>query len=127
MAGETPIETVEALFSAINAGDIAGALDLYEQDGVFVAEPGSIARGTEQIKAALEGFAVLKPTMKAKSNDTIKGEDIAINYCAWILIGTDPEGNSVQMEGLSTDVLRRQADGTWLLAIDNPYGAAFFR
>lgn len=124
MAGKTPIETVEALFSAINAGDIEGALALYEKDGVFVAEPGSIARGTDEIQTALEGFAALKPTMTAKSNNTIEGGDIAINYCAWTLIGTDPEGNSVQMEGLSTDVLRRQTDGTWLLAIDNPYGSA---
>ncbi len=124
MAGTTPIKTVEELFSTINAGDIAGTLALYEKDGVFVAEPGMIARGTEQIKAALEGFAALKPTMTAKSNNTIQSEDIAINYCAWTLTGADPEGNAVEMEGLSTDILRRQADGTWLLVIDNPYGTA---
>ena len=40
------------------------------------------------------------------------------------LTGTDLEGNTVEMEGLSTDVLRRQADGIWLLVIDNPYGSA---
>jgi uncharacterized protein (TIGR02246 family) len=124
MAGKIPIDTVEALFSTINAGDIAGTLALYEEDGVFVAEPGIIARGADQIRAALEGFAALKPTMKAISNNTIESGDIAINYCAWTLTGTDPEGHPVQMEGLSTDVLRRQADGTWLLAIDNPYGTA---
>jgi uncharacterized protein (TIGR02246 family) len=124
VAGTTPIETVEELLSAINTGDISGALALYEKDGVFVAEPGNIARGTEQIKAALEGFAALKPTMTAKSNNTIEGGDIVINYCSWTLTGTDPEGNAVEMEGLSTDVLRRQADGIWLLVIDNPYGSA---
>ena len=122
MAGTTPIKTVEELFSTVNAGDIEGTLALYEKDGVFVAEPGVIARGPEQIKAAYEGFAALKPTMTAKSNNTIEGGDIAINYCAWTLTGVDPEGNSVVMEGLSTDVLRRQTDGTWLIAIDNPYG-----
>jgi len=124
VAGTTPLKTVDELFSAINTGNIEGALALYEKDGVFVAEPGSVAKGTDEIKGALQGFAALKPTMTAKSNNTIQGEDIAINYCAWTLTGSDPEGNAVQMEGLSTDVLRRQADGTWLLAIDNPYGSA---
>jgi len=124
MAGKTPLETVEALFSSINAGDIEGTLKLYEKDGLFVAQPGAVARGKAEIRAALEGFAALIPTMKAISNNTIEGKDIAINYCSWTLTGTDPEGNAVRMEGLSTDVLRRQADGTWLLAIDNPYGTA---
>jgi hypothetical protein len=35
---------------------------------------------------------------------------------------TDPQGNAVELSGQASDVLRRQADGTWLLVIDNPYG-----
>jgi hypothetical protein len=27
------------------------------------------------------------------------------------------------MEGTTSDVLRRQGDGTWLFVIDNPWGA----
>ena len=30
----------------------------------------------------------------------------------------------VQMEGATSDVLRKQPDGRWLFVIDNPWGAA---
>jgi ketosteroid isomerase-like protein len=29
----------------------------------------------------------------------------------------------VRMDGVTSDVLRRQADGRWLFVIDNPWGA----
>ena len=29
-----------------------------------------------------------------------------------------------KMQGTTSDVLRRQADGTWLFVIDNPWGSA---
>jgi ketosteroid isomerase-like protein len=35
----------------------------------------------------------------------------------------DPRGESVVLGGESTDVLRRQPDGRWLIAIDDPWGA----
>ena len=36
--------------------------------------------------------------------------------------GTGPNGMTVEMAGKSSDVLRRQPDGTWLIAVDNPWG-----
>jgi ketosteroid isomerase-like protein len=38
--------------------------------------------------------------------------------------GTDVNGNAIALAGQTSDVVRRQTDGTWLLIIDNPYGAA---
>ncbi|MES0883117.1 helix-turn-helix domain-containing protein [Roseibium sp. SCP14] len=35
----------------------------------------------------------------------------------------NPEGNSIKGEGLSIAVLRRQADGSWKMVIDNPHGS----
>ena len=46
-------------------------------------------------------------------------------FCSkWSLTGTGPDGKPMQLGGLSSDILRRQADGTWLIAIDNPWGTA---
>ena len=53
----------------------------------------------------------------------IEAEGVALYIGRWSLNGTDPAGNAVAMGGESTDVLRRQQDGRWLIALDNPWGA----
>jgi ketosteroid isomerase-like protein len=42
----------------------------------------------------------------------------------WTLDGVGPDGAAIQMRGESSDVLRRQADGRWLVALDNPWGVS---
>jgi ketosteroid isomerase-like protein len=52
----------------------------------------------------------------------IENGDLAVAYGEWTLTGgADPDGNPVDLEGRSTDVMRRQSDGSWLDAIDDPY------
>ena len=122
MAGRTPADTVAQLIAAINRQDVESALALYESDAVLMAEPGKPARGRAAIRAALEGFIALRPTLTGETHRTIQAGDVAQFSSTWKLQGTAPDGKSVQMGGTSLDVLRRQADGTWLLAIDNPWG-----
>ncbi len=40
----------------------------------------------------------------------------------WTLAGNGPDGTAVNLGGTTTDVVRRQADGTWRYAIDSPLG-----
>lgn len=42
----------------------------------------------------------------------------------WTLTGAGPDGKPVQMSGMSSDILRRQSDGKWLIIVDNPWGTA---
>lgn len=48
--------------------------------------------------------------------------DIALTCSDWSATATDQHGALVPMTGRGTEVARRQADGTWLLVIDNPWG-----
>jgi ketosteroid isomerase-like protein len=41
----------------------------------------------------------------------------------WTLAGTRPDGAAIEMKGVSADVLRRRADGSWGIVIDDPWGA----
>jgi ketosteroid isomerase-like protein len=41
---------------AFNAGDLDGLMELYEPDAALIAQPGSLANGSEQTRAALQGF-----------------------------------------------------------------------
>jgi ketosteroid isomerase-like protein len=122
MAGQTPLETVRQLVDAINGGHVQNALSLYESQGVMVSEPGRLAVGTDALRNALAGFIALKPTLRIQSHQLIETGDIALYCSSWHLSGTGPDGSAVEMDGKSSDVLRRQGDGRWLIAIDNPWG-----
>lgn len=120
MAG--PIDTVNRLMDAINSGDLKRAATMYEPDAVMVVQPGKLARGAVQLREALAGFIALKPTLKSEAHEVIEAGDVALCVSRWNLRGTDPEGKAVVMDGESADILRRQEDGRWLIALDNPWG-----
>ena len=118
-----PADTVRQLAEAINRGDLDAAVGLYEEKGVLVVQPGQPARGSGEIRAALAGFIGLKPTLRTEAEQVVEAGDIALYVGRWTLRGTDPAGQVVAMGGESSDILRRQPDGRWLIAIDNPWGA----
>lgn len=118
---KTPVETVNRLMEAINRGDINAAMSLYEPQAVIVAQPGQIARGTAAVRAAIEGFVALKPALKGVAHQVVEAGDIALYCSKWTLTGAAPDGKRVEMSGVSSDVLRRQPDGRWLISVDNPW------
>ena len=118
-----PIDTVTQLVQAINRGDLAAAVALYESNAMLVVQPGQFARGAKEIRDALAGFVALKATLQSETERVLEADNIALYVGRWTLRGTDPVGQPVAMNGESTDVLRRQRDGRWLIVLDNPWGA----
>jgi uncharacterized protein (TIGR02246 family) len=119
---EKPVNVVITLIDAINRGDLEAALKCYEAQASIVAQPGQIARGKDEVRAALAGIISLKPTIKEISHQLVEAGDIALFCSKWKLTGTAPDGNHTEMSGASSDVLRRQPEGRWLIAVDNPWG-----
>jgi uncharacterized protein (TIGR02246 family) len=119
----TPIDTVNELSSALNRGDVETALKLYEPDAVLIPQPGQLARGSTELRAALEQFTALKPTLQTQAQSVVEVDDIALYIGRWSLRGTDPRGQAIAMGGESSDILRKRPNGRWLIAIDNPWGA----
>jgi len=120
----TPHDTIEHLVQAINRGDANAAATLYEKEAVMVAQPGALAAGASALRQALAGFIALKPTLTMEAREVVQTGDLALYLSRWNLRGTGPDGKEVRMNGSSTDVLRRQSDGRWLIVIDNPWGIA---
>ena len=118
-----PIDAVNELVEAINHADLERAVAAYESGAVLVARPGQLVRGSAQLREALAGFIALRAVLRSEAQQLIEAEDVALYIGRWSLSGTDPAGNAVVMGGESTDVLRRQRDGRWLIALDNPWGA----
>ena len=119
----TPSEVIEQLSRCLTAGDVSGAVALYEPEAAFAPEPGRLIHGPDAIREALEGFARLRPTLTGEIEKVIEAGDTALVLNRWTLEGSRPDnGAPVQTGGLSADVLRRRGDGTWGILIDNPWG-----
>lgn len=122
MKTHSPLDTVTQFVDAMNQGNLEVALSMYEPGASLVVRPGVVATGTLALREALKGFMALTPTLTSEAHQVVEAGDLAL-YCGrWSLRGTDPAGNPVQMSGLSSDILRRQPDGTWRIALDNPWG-----
>jgi ketosteroid isomerase-like protein len=50
------------------------------------------------------------------------GGDLALVIVDWTEVSS--AGEAKLWAGTATDILRRQPDGTWKIALDNPYGVA---
>ena len=124
LSNHSPIDTLKQLITAINQGNLAAAVACYEAQAAFIVEPGQVVTGTKAVREALAGFIAMKTTITAESSKTIETGDLALYTSKWNATGIAADGSAVKLTGSSSDVLRRQPDGRWLIAIDNPYGAA---
>ena len=116
-------EEVEVLFiKHFNSGQIDEMLTLYEDDVTTVVEPGKVLHGKDAVRKNLERYVHMKPQITVEPQKVVKTSDIAILYSKWTLRGQDEKGEFVELDGLSQDVMRKQADGTWLCVIDNAFG-----
>ncbi len=114
--------TVDAMTAAFAAGDVDGILATYEPGAVVVGEPGVPTRGTPALRTLFEHFVAINPQFTFLAHEVVEAGDIALHFNVWRMTGTAPDGSPVEDGGLSVAVLRRQADGRWLMVIDDPYG-----
>jgi uncharacterized protein (TIGR02246 family) len=124
MSAKSPQQVIEDFSNSLNADDLEGALGLYEQDAVFSPEPGRVIVGKAAIEEALRAFLALRPDLTGTIGEVLEGEDLALVRNRWRLRGTSPDGEAVELSGTSADVMRRQEDGSWRIAIDDPWGGA---
>jgi uncharacterized protein (TIGR02246 family) len=120
----TPQETMEQFLAAFNSGNLEATLAFYESAAALLPQPGQQVSGSPGLRQALGAFLAMKPTLKSEKQTWVVAGDIALACMRWTLLGTGPDGKRVEMKGTSSDVFRRQQDGRWLVAIDNPWGTA---
>jgi uncharacterized protein (TIGR02246 family) len=121
----TPAEVVERFSACLNAGDLDGALSLYLPDAVFQAAPDeNPIRGTKAIREALASIFALKLTITGELQKMHEAGDTALVINRWQLTGTQPDGQRLEMSGVSADVMRRCDDAGWAILVDDPWGGA---
>jgi uncharacterized protein (TIGR02246 family) len=118
----SPAAVIDALSTRLAEGDLEGALALYEPEATFAPQPGRQVTGVDAIRAALAQFIALKPTMTGSIEKVMEADGVALVVNRWSLSGSAPDGAPVEMTGVSSDVMRRQDDGSWRILVDDPWG-----
>ena len=119
----SPERTIERFSALLADGELEALVALYEPDAVFAPTRGESVRGREAIREALRPFLALEPRMTGHIERVLVAGETALVANRWTLTGAQPDGSPVELGGLSADVLRRRADGSWGIAIDDPWGA----
>jgi uncharacterized protein (TIGR02246 family) len=121
MPARQPEEMPAAFTAAFNSGDVNQLMALYEADAVIIPQPGQVARGTDAVRQALTGFLALKLPIHMDNKRVLTVGDVALISNTWKVSGTGPDGSQVDLGGTSTELVRRQSDGSWRYVIDDPY------
>jgi uncharacterized protein (TIGR02246 family) len=120
----TPEATIRRFSALLADGDLDALVDLYEPDAAFAPQPDEAVSGREAIREALRPFLALEPRMTGQVERVLLAGDTALVANRWTLTGTQPDGSAIELGGVSADVLRRREDGSWGIAIDDPWGGA---
>src|SRR5580698_8690718 len=97
----------------INAGNVEAAVDLYEANATFLTEPGKTITGHAAIRALLAGMIAGKPKLTMKVPVVIQNGELALLVSVYTVVMTGADGKPTTISARGTEVVRRQADGTW--------------
>lgn len=117
-------EDMNAAFAeAFNSGDINALLSLYEPNSILINPAGGLDQGIGRFRGTLEDLLQLQGRMTSRNIYCIPFENIALLRAHFILHTQDGNGNPAQVEGHTSEVIRRQTDGSWRYIVDHPSGS----
>lgn len=107
---------------AFHKKDLKGILASYEPNAVIVFEPEKPSSGVDAISEGFEAFFQINPIFEYAGHEVFLNGGLAMHFAPWTMTGKTPDGNEIKQSGLSVVVLRKQANGKWLMVFDNPFG-----
>src|SRR5438045_3371914 len=120
MSAKTPQQMHVFFRDGFNAGSPDALLALYEDKACLLTPSGATSTGKAAVREALTPFLALKLPIGLETVSCTECGDLGLLSARWVVDGKDPAGNPVHLTGTSSEVVRRQADGTWLYVIDDP-------
>jgi uncharacterized protein (TIGR02246 family) len=119
---EAPSALHQRMARLFNAGSLDGLVALYTEDATLVPEPGKSVTGRAALRQALAGFVALRPRAATFTTaGVVRAGDVALTRSHWAMIGSTPQGD-LKLDHHGLEVMRRQPDGTWQFAVDDPFG-----
>lgn len=125
MPAHKPEECDLLLLKALEQGDLDAAVALYEPNAQFVVSTEQAVSGHASIREVMEGFIAAKATFNVEAVTAVPSADgsVAVTRVKGSSTATGRDGKPVTTPMHSVEVVRKQVDGTWLFAIDDPSGA----
>jgi ketosteroid isomerase-like protein len=115
MSANKPTDIHILFLDAFNRGDVEALVALYEQSAALVTGDGTVV-GQQAIREAYQRMLAGGARMELTTRTVVEsGEGLAMLHGSW----TYHRGGTAT-PGLSTEVVRRQPNGTWLFVIDEP-------
>jgi ketosteroid isomerase-like protein len=104
-----PEDLARLFVERANAGDVEGLVALYEPNAVLACSNGKVATGSDQIRDFYAALLASRPQFTPGAQaPALRNGDIALT-------------SSYLSNGVTTaEIARRQPDGTWLWAVDQP-------
>jgi ketosteroid isomerase-like protein len=110
MKAQTPEDITRLFVERVNAGDAEGLAALSEPDAIIAFPPGRLTVGHDAILALYKELVAAKPRFEYEEPlTTLVSGDLA-------LTATEAQDDA----GARAQVVRRQADGSWLRVLDRP-------
>lgn len=106
----TPEELTRLFVERSNAGDVDGVADLYERDAVMAFPPGELTVGRDAIRELWRSVLVERPHFAPEP-------PLPTLICGDLALTSTPPSDGA---GARAQVVRRQADGSWLRLLDQP-------
>jgi ketosteroid isomerase-like protein len=92
-----------------NAGDVDGLVALYEPHAVLAFPPGHLATGHAEIRTVYEQFVAAAPVLSpGRQHPALVSGDLALT------------ASTLTSGEVTVEIARRQPDGSWLWAADQP-------
>jgi uncharacterized protein (TIGR02246 family) len=124
MPAHQPQELHALLSAAVSQRDLAAYLALYEPGAALTRQAGGVAVGPDAIASEIGAFLALTGTLTVKTARIVTTGDVALMHSVGSFSGTAPDGSAVDVPAHpAAEVARRQADGTWLFVVNDPWGA----
>lgn len=122
MTVRNPEEINEEFGAAFNVRSLERLLYLYEADALLVPQAGAAPiHNREQVAQALTYLLALGGTMRYTRRHALVNGDIALLGVDWTITGASMQGQTMDLTGHTSEVVRRQADGSWKYVIDHPF------
>jgi uncharacterized protein (TIGR02246 family) len=123
MVARNPADVDRLFAERLSAGDLEGALTMYDEDAVYIDGDGTESRGHAEIRATLADLIAMHGRLDCYEVDVAENGDLAILRARWVFTGVNADGTTFENRGRSIEVVRRRPDGSWRFTIDLPNGA----
>ncbi|MBO0356008.1 DUF4440 domain-containing protein [Muricauda ruestringensis] len=120
---QRPEEMNDFFARAFNSGIVDNLNRLFEPGAKIINKDGNLITGKNEINQEHIGLLKIGGKMTSINKYCVVFEDIALLRADWKIVTKDENGKNLEINGSSTEIVRKQKNGDWLYIVDNPFGA----